>query len=215
MGQVYPPSEDSFLLEKCILKFDLNGKSCLDLGCGSGILSIAMLRAGAREVVALDVDRDAVIETRKNVEAFIKENKSQYVGRFLGVFESDLFSALEESNGKINFQKIKGIGAKFSDLGFVGLKKFDFISFNPPYVPTGEIKWVDLDGGMDGCETIIRFISTVKNYLNDDGIVFLLISSLNKRNKIIKLIKKQGLRVSVLERLKFFFEELIVLRISH
>src|SRR5205823_864039 len=35
---------------------DLQGKRCLDIGCGSGLHSFAALRLGAREVVALDID---------------------------------------------------------------------------------------------------------------------------------------------------------------
>ncbi len=210
MAQVYYPSDDSFLLEKCILEVDLDGLHCLDLGCGSGILSIAMLKAGAKEVVALDVNKNAVIETKNNVENFVKKNNAHYVGHFFGAFESDLFSALGE-----NKKKIRRVGPKSLASKSLVSKKFDFISFNPPYVPTDEIKWVDLDGGKDGSETIIKFIHNVKNYLNKGGIVLLLISSLNKKNKIIKLIKLQGFKVRVLEKKKLFFEELIVLKISY
>lgn len=40
----------------------------LDIGCGSGILSIAALKLGAREVVGTDLDRDCIISTRENME---------------------------------------------------------------------------------------------------------------------------------------------------
>lgn len=39
---------------------DLKGKSILDIGCGSGIHSLAALRAGARFVVSMDYDPDSV-----------------------------------------------------------------------------------------------------------------------------------------------------------
>ena len=39
---------------------DLQGKSVLDLGCGSGILSIAALVLGAREAFACDIDEKCV-----------------------------------------------------------------------------------------------------------------------------------------------------------
>src|SRR5579884_1062184 len=41
----------------------LAGKSFLDIGCGSGIHSLAALRLGARRVVALDIDPTAVATT--------------------------------------------------------------------------------------------------------------------------------------------------------
>jgi ribosomal protein L11 methyltransferase len=45
------------------------GMRVLDVGCGSGILSLAAAKLGAREVVALDVDPDAVRITRENAAA--------------------------------------------------------------------------------------------------------------------------------------------------
>ncbi|MBI4694173.1 MAG: 50S ribosomal protein L11 methyltransferase [Gammaproteobacteria bacterium] len=44
----------------------LAGRRVLDYGCGSGILAIAALKCGAREVVAVDIDEDALRVTREN-----------------------------------------------------------------------------------------------------------------------------------------------------
>jgi ribosomal protein L11 methyltransferase len=40
----------------------------LDVGCGSGILSIVALKLGAREVVGTDLDRDCMTSARDNME---------------------------------------------------------------------------------------------------------------------------------------------------
>lgn len=40
----------------------------LDVGCGSGILSIVALKLGAREVVGTDIDADCMTSTRDNME---------------------------------------------------------------------------------------------------------------------------------------------------
>jgi ribosomal protein L11 methylase PrmA len=43
------------------------GARCADVGCGSGVLTIAMARLGAGEIVAVDVDATAVHEAADNV----------------------------------------------------------------------------------------------------------------------------------------------------
>ncbi|MGY4397264.1 putative nicotinamide N-methyase [Sphingomonas sp. UYAg733] len=45
------------------------GRSVLDLGTGSGIVAIAAAKAGARAVIAADVDRYAVVAARLNAVA--------------------------------------------------------------------------------------------------------------------------------------------------
>ena len=45
------------------------GARVLDVGCGSGILTIAALRLGAASVVCLDIEEDSVIATARNVRA--------------------------------------------------------------------------------------------------------------------------------------------------
>ncbi len=45
---------------------DLEGKSVVDYGCGSGILAIAALKLGAREAVAVDHDPQALEASREN-----------------------------------------------------------------------------------------------------------------------------------------------------
>lgn len=49
-----------------LLDDDLQGKRVLDCGCGTGILSIVASKAGAREVVAYDIDEWSVENTRHN-----------------------------------------------------------------------------------------------------------------------------------------------------
>jgi ribosomal protein L11 methyltransferase len=45
---------------------DLDGKTVLDYGCGSGVLGIAALKLGARAAVGMDIDPQAVLATRQN-----------------------------------------------------------------------------------------------------------------------------------------------------
>jgi len=45
------------------------GKRVLDLGAGSGLVGIAAARAGARAVIAAEIDRNGVVALRLNAEA--------------------------------------------------------------------------------------------------------------------------------------------------
>ena len=178
--QVYEPKEDSFLLRESIMKENLVGKKCLDLGCGSGLQGIAMHKVGSKNIFCVDINYKALLSTQKNMLD---------IKNFIKFIESDLFSSLK---GEI----------------------FDFIAFNPPYVPSDEIKWKDLDGGKNGSEIIDKFLSQFLGHLSSNGVCLLLISSLNNKEKIISKLKKMGLFVEIVASKKLFFEELFVLRIT-
>lgn len=49
---------------------DLKGRSFLDIGCGSGLHSLAALRLGAAKVLAVDLDPDSVAAARSVLERF-------------------------------------------------------------------------------------------------------------------------------------------------
>ncbi len=106
------------------------------------------------------------------------------------------------------------------NLGFKSIKsnlfskiktKFDLIIFNPPYLPQDKYdKEKDTSGGKLGDETILRFLKNVKNHLNNQGKILLLISSLTLRKRINSLIKKLNFKIKVLSSQNLFFEKLEV-----
>lgn len=49
---------------------DLGGMSVFDVGCGSGLFSIAAIRLGATEVLAIDSDEECVATARRNLARF-------------------------------------------------------------------------------------------------------------------------------------------------
>ncbi|ANW03104.1 50S ribosomal protein L11 methyltransferase [Bradyrhizobium icense] len=64
------------------------GATVLDLGCGSGVLGLAALRAGAARLLALDINPQAVLTTEINIERLGYLDKAE-------VRCSDTYSALQ------------------------------------------------------------------------------------------------------------------------
>ena len=71
---VYPPREDSALLIDCINELKSPNGKALEIGCGSGIVSIALARNGW-DVEALDINPFAVISTKENIRRIGFEKK--------------------------------------------------------------------------------------------------------------------------------------------
>jgi SAM-dependent methyltransferase len=57
-------------MQRLLQSESLAGKRFIDIGCGSGIHSLAALRMGADEVVAVDIDPDSVGTTRSLLEQY-------------------------------------------------------------------------------------------------------------------------------------------------
>ena len=66
---------------------DLSGRRFLDIGCGSGLHSLAALRLGAKEVVAIDLDARSVATTREVLARFWTHDNASV--RELSVFDLD------------------------------------------------------------------------------------------------------------------------------
>jgi S-methylmethionine-dependent homocysteine/selenocysteine methylase/SAM-dependent methyltransferase len=64
---VFVPTHGSFLVWKHLFRTGLGRDArCLDMGCGSGILSVQLALNGASHVRAIDIDRNAVANTISN-----------------------------------------------------------------------------------------------------------------------------------------------------
>ncbi len=106
----------------------------------------------------------------------------------------------------------KRIKAKVSDLFSKINEKFDLIIFNPPYLPDEESEDKEskkiTTGGRYGHEILERFFSNVERYLNKNGRILIVFSSLTNKNKVNKIIKKNNFKFKLLESKKLFFEVL-------
>ena len=76
----------SAFFARFLQSLDLSGKSVVEVGCGSGILSLSAAKAGAKSVLALDINRAAVEAAKVNA---VRNNLQQVLS-----LHSNLFSAL-------------------------------------------------------------------------------------------------------------------------
>ena len=60
--------ETTHMMLQHILNTDMNGKSVLDMGCGTGVLAILAKMKGASYVEAIDIDEWCFLNTQENVQ---------------------------------------------------------------------------------------------------------------------------------------------------
>ena len=56
---------------------DIVGRSCVDLGCGTGMLGIGAIALGAGHVLGIDVDEDALVVARENIEEYFYDEEDE------------------------------------------------------------------------------------------------------------------------------------------
>jgi len=60
--------ETTFLMLEEILSLDVQGKTILDMGCGTGILAILSAQKGAKDICAIDIDEWSYNNALENIE---------------------------------------------------------------------------------------------------------------------------------------------------
>ena len=88
----------------------------------------------------------------------------------------------------------------------LGDSRFDWILFNPPYLPSeGDIDELSWAGGRTGGELLTRFLSEAPSHLSSGGIILAIVSSQTNLD-----FDKAGsqYKIEVLEEVSLFFETL-------
>lgn len=185
--KVYEPSDDTWLLidlveEVLSKKGVLN--SCIDLGCGTGILGLYVLSKGyCRKVLFIDVNPYATMNSFINIVI----NRFNHRGL---VLTSDHHCSVE---------------------------KTDVVLANPPYLPRDEYSFTSVyeeysvAGGLEGFETVMRFIDFASETLVDGGLLLITYSSLTKPNIVEEYIARKGFKIFAKKINRFFFEEIVAI----
>ena len=74
----------------------LKGKSFIDIGCGSGLHSLAAAKMGADKILAIDIDPFSVSTTKKIFKAFFPSFE-------IKVIELDVFSLNPDIHGEYDY----------------------------------------------------------------------------------------------------------------
>jgi ribosomal protein L11 methyltransferase len=119
---------------------DLDGKTVLDYGCGSGVLGIAALKLGARAALGMDIDPQAVISTRQNaadngVDMAVCGSDGEIGGRFDVVVANILAGPLVEFADCITSRLARG--------GMLALS--GVLCEQAPEVLTAYDPWIEFD----------------------------------------------------------------------
>lgn len=112
-----------------------------------------------------------------------------------------------ERNAIKNNVKVKTIK---SDLFSVVNERFDVIVFNPPYLPDDNNN-ITYSGGSSGRDAIERFVKDARDFLNQNGKIYMVISSLTGEKEVLDLFHCNGFETNILARDKIPWEELMVI----
>ncbi len=129
--------------------------------------------------------------------------------KILGVKDENIFSS-DIDKKAVSYCNLLGFNCIHSDLFDNITGRSDIIIFNPPYLPKDSREPEDsrlaTTGGKKGDEIILRFLQQAKNYIKEDGTIFLITSSLSKDINF----EKMGYKAKEIGCEKLFFERLCI-----
>ncbi|MBF6620090.1 MAG: methyltransferase [Patulibacter sp.] len=169
---VYRPDHDSLLLAETVAAEDIVGARVMDLCTGSGVVAVAAARAGAEEVVAIDVSRRAVLSARLNLLA---------AGPRTIVRRGDLFAA--DPGGMYDLI--------VSNPPYVPSEDEELPTRGPARA------W---DGGTDGRAIVDRICREAPRRLRPGGRMLMVHSELTNHRRTIEMLEREGLEASVVAR---------------
>ncbi|GAF79227.1 unnamed protein product [marine sediment metagenome] len=166
-----------------------------------------------------------IYEPREDSYLLAGEVEKRARGRVLDMGTGSGFQALaaEKSNSVtsvtaadidpevVRFVSSMRINAVQSDL-FENIDgEYDFIIFNPPYLPTDPRDRVPaIDGGPTGREVLDKFLDECPAYLTEGGGALFVQSSITGIKKTEKRLEELGFEYEIIARQKIPWEELVV-----
>ena len=167
---VFVPTQGSYLIWKYLFNSDIGrDKSCLDIGCGVGILAVQLALNGAAHVTAFDIQQEAVDNTLTNA---FRNGVSE---RMTGI-AADLYSFLPQDKYDVIVASL----------------------YQMPTNPKGHTRGHrDIDYW--GRNLLDHFIKNLRNYLAQDGTAYLMQVSMLGARRTRDLLARYGFQSKVVD----------------
>lgn len=172
MPGVHRPISDTWMLAEAMRREPLEGARVLDLCAGTGALAVCASKAGAGNVVAVDLTLRAVISARIN---------ARLNGAPVGVVRGDLFAPLTGQSFDLIVSNPPYIPAESDRLPRYGSR-------------------VSLDAGQDGRALLDRICREAPGYLRPGGAILLVHSSICDHERTLSTLRAGGLDAEVVVR---------------
>jgi len=157
LAAVYPPREDTALLVRAA--GGCRGRTVLEIGTGSGAAAVAAARAGARRVVATDLNPLALRALRRNARA---------AGVAVEAVRTDLAAGLGR------FDRV--------------LANPPYLPTRAAERDPEPLVNLALDGGPDGCAVLARLLRGLPRHLETGGVAYVVVSSLQRASRRARLL---------------------------
>jgi ribosomal protein L11 methyltransferase len=116
--------ETTFMVIQMMKDLPLNAKTVLDFGCGTGILGILASKLGAKTVVGVDIENEAIENARENCEINLVKNIKFYRGDISAAPLLDYEIALANINRNIILQSLSSLARLIQSNGTLIISGF-------------------------------------------------------------------------------------------
>ena len=153
------------------------------------------------------------------------ENKYRVLGCYMKkkfpdcrVDSFDIYPEFVDNSRKVAKENGLKLNVQRSDMFASSNKKYDLITFNPPYVPLGyDTHDVNYDkirfSGSEGVDLMNQFLAEVDEFLNPTGIIYLGINCFYvSEDKCIKTIEEFGFTIEHISRINMNTSRVFIIK---